>query len=230
MKLFSEDLKNSIRKNSAHFFNSGTLKNIVFFTGGIVVFIIGVIAYGIVVNIREVPLSDILKEKNIDKIEQPWILVDRKLNTLNLYDDTVLLKTYRANFGMNIGTPKSRENDFCTPVGEYRICAKYSVHKYHKFLSLNYPNLSDADDALRKGVISQKDYDKLKFDFYYGDCPVTHTVLGCNIGIQGIGEYNNIFKNLPFAYNWTDGSISISNEGIDELFPIVMKGTKVVIR
>ena len=37
-------------------------------------------------------------------------------------------------------------------------------------------------------------------------------------------------KNLPFVYNWTNGSISVSNEAIDEIFSVVQKGTKVVIK
>jgi hypothetical protein len=104
------------------------------------------------------------------------------------------------------------------------------LNKYHKFLRLNYPNLNDATEALRKGIISQKEFDKLSFQFYYDDCPDLVTALGGNIGIQGIGEYNSIFKNLPFVYNWTDGSVAVSNESIDEIYSVVKKGTKVVIK
>lgn len=230
MKLFSEDFKRKTRKAVSEHLNSTTLKNVIFFTGGIVIFIAGVFTYGIIINIREVPLEEIMREKGVVKINHPWVFVDRKKNNLSLYDDSVLIKTYRANFGRNISVPKTRAEDLATPVGEYKVCSKDSIHKYHKFIRINYPSLADADDALRKGIITQKNYDRLKFDFYYGVCPSADTILGSNIGIQGIGEYNSIFKNLPFAYNWTNGSVSISNEGIDELFPILVKGTKVVIK
>ncbi len=52
-------------------------------------------------------------------------------------------------------------------------------------------------------------------------CPYENTILGGEIGIQGIGEYNLIFKNLPFVFNWTNGSAAISNESIDELLSVV---------
>jgi hypothetical protein len=70
----------------------------------------------------------------------------------------------------------------------------------------------------------------LNFEFYYSECPEPDTDLGGNIGIQGIGEYNAIFKNLPFVFNWTDGSIAVSNEDIDEIYSVVKRGTKVVIK
>lgn len=210
--------------------NINTLRNVILVTGGIIIFIAGVIVYGIVLNLREVPLSQALFEKGYTKLEDPNIVINRHTFTLNLYEDTVLIKTYRANFGRNLRSPKSMANDGATPVGVYKICEIDTTSKYHKFFKLNYPNLNDATEALRKGIIRQKQFDDIKFEFYYGDCTDSTTVLGGNVGIQGIGKYNSIFKNLPFVYNWTDGSVAISNENIDELYKVVRKGTKVVIK
>jgi murein L,D-transpeptidase YafK len=212
------------------YFNKNTLLNVIYFSGGTLLFIIGVIVYGIIINIREIPLEDAIRLKGFTKLGNTSILIERKNYSLNLYEDTVLIKSYRANFGRNINNPKCRKADNATPVGEYKICSIDTINKYHKFLHLNYPNISDASEALRKGLISQKQYDNLSFEFYYSDCPDTSTELGGNIGIHGIGEYNIIFKNLPFVYNWTDGSISVSNEDIDEIITIVKRGTKVVIK
>jgi len=55
-------------------------------------------------------------------------------------------------------------------------------------------------------------------------------VLGGNICIHGIGRLNSIFKNLPFVYNWTDGSIALSNESLDEILSVIKTGTQVVIK
>ena len=55
-------------------------------------------------------------------------------------------------------------------------------------------------------------------------------VLGGNIGIHGIGRLNSIFKNLPFVYNWTDGSIALSNEDLDEILTVINTGTNIVIK
>jgi hypothetical protein len=103
-------------------------------------------------------------------------------------------------------------------------------HKYYKYLRLNYPNLIDGEEALRRGTITQREFNDIKFDYYYNDCIQTETVLGNMVGIHGIGRLNYIFKNLPFVYNWTDGSIAISNENIDELLSIIVKGTPIVIK
>jgi murein L,D-transpeptidase YafK len=212
------------------YFNKTALQRIVFFSGGTVIFIAGVILYGIIINIREVPLNEAMRLKGYTKLSNASILIERKNYTLSIYEDTVLIKTCRANFGRNINNTKSRDGDNATPVGEYLICSIDTANRYHKFLRLNYPNLTDAGEALGKGIITQKQYDKLTFEFYYGDCPDQDSELGGDIGIQGIGEYNSIFKNFPFAFNWTDGSISVSNEDIDEIYSVVKRGTKVVIK
>jgi len=212
------------------YFNKNTLQKIIFFSGGIIVFIAGVILYGIIINIREISLNEAMRLKGYSKLSNASILIDRKNYSLSIYEDTVLIKTCRANFGRNINNAKCREDDNATPVGEYMICSIDTANRYHKFLRINYPNLNDAAEALVKGIITQKQYDKLNFEFYYGDCPDQDTELGGNIGIQGIGEYNLIFKNFPFVFNWTDGSIAVSNEDIDEIYSVVKRGTKVVIK
>src|ERR1035437_5977145 len=215
---------------SLQYFNKNTLQKIIFFSGGTIIFIVGVILYGIIINIREIPLNEAMRLKGFSKLSNTSILIERKNYSLSIYEDTVLIKTYRANFGRNINSPKSREGDNATPVGEYMICSIDTLNRYYKFLRLNYPNLTDADEALVKGIITQKQYDKLNFEFYYGECPDPDTDLGGNIGIQGIGKYNVMFKNLPFVFNWTDGSIAVSNEDIDEIYSVIKRGTKVVIK
>jgi murein L,D-transpeptidase YafK len=217
-------------RHISKYVNKSTLKNTLYFSGGIILFIVGVIAYGIILNLREIPLSKAIQEKGFTKLKDVNIIIDRKNYSLNLYEDSVLIKSYRASFGKNINSPKGRAGDGATPVGDYQICSIDTASKYHKFLQLNYPNIHDATEGLRMGLISQKTFDSLKFEFYYEGCPNSYSPLGGNVGIEGIGKYNYIFKNLPFVYNWTDGSIAISNENIDEIYSVVKKGTKVVIK
>jgi murein L,D-transpeptidase YafK len=206
------------------------VRNIFFFSGGIILFITGVIIYGIVLNLKDVSLTGAIRNNGYAALDDPWILIDRSSFTLNLYQDTVLIKSYRASFGRNVQAAKSRKNDNATPVGEYQICSIDTSHKYYKFLQLNYPNLMDAAEALRKGVISQQQYDKLRFEYYYDECPKLDTPLGSGIGIHGIGRLNYVFKNLPFVFNWTDGSVALSDEHIDEIYSVVKRGTKIVIK
>ncbi|MCL5031316.1 MAG: L,D-transpeptidase [Bacteroidetes bacterium] len=212
------------------YLNSNLIRNVAFFSGGIILFIIGCIAYGVILNLRDVPLSQDIIEKGFSKLDDPNIVINRQSYTLNLYEDTVLIKSYRANFGRNVNVPKTKAGDLATPVGDYQICEIDTVDKYYKFFKINYPNEKDAAEALKKGWITQDEYDRISFEYNYGQCPDSNTLLGGNIGIQGIGRLNFIFRYLPFNYNWTDGSVAISNESIDEIYTVVKKGTKVVIK
>ncbi len=214
----------------SNFINKNTVRNAFYMTAGIFIFIIGVIIYGIILNSTEDSLDEAMIEKGFTELKNVNLLVDRKNFSLSVYEDTVFIKSYRISLGRNVSVPKSRKDDGATPVGEYKICSIDTAHKYYKFLKLNYPNLQDAAEGLRKGIITQSQFDQLKFEFYYEDCPKLETELGGNIGIHGIGRMNFIFKNLPFVYNWTNGSIALKNESIDEILSITGKGTKVVIK
>lgn len=210
--------------------STNSLRNAIYFSGGIVLFLAGTIFYGVILNLREDSLFEELRKKGFEKFENSNILIDRKSFSLQLYEDTVLIKTYRASFGKNLTSSKTKAEDNATPIGEYAICEIDSISQYHKLLKINYPNVSDASEALRKSWITQKQFEQLKFEFYYVGCPNANTVLGGNLGIHGIGKFDYILKNLPFVYNWTNGSIAVSNEAIDEIFSVVQKGTKVVIK
>jgi len=212
------------------YLNKDVLKNIIYLTIAIIIFFFGVIVYGIVLNLRDVPLSEAMLKAGFTEIANPKIIIDRHNYTLGIYEDSVLIKNYRVSFGKSVQTPKTRAGDKSTPVGVYKICKIYPVHKYHKFFQINYPSLDDGASALRKGWISQKEYNEIKFQYYYEGCTKYNRVLGGNIGVHGIGEMNYIFKNLPFVFNWTDGSIAMSNENIDEIFSVIREGTEVVIK
>jgi murein L,D-transpeptidase YafK len=213
-----------------NYLNKTTIRNVIIFSGGIIVFLAGVVVYGVILNLREVSLSEAMQERGINVIDDPVLIINRSTYTINLYEDTLFIKSYRASFGKNVSLPKTKANDYATPVGEYAICSIDTSNVYYKFLRLNYPNLIDDAEGLRKGLINQKEYDELRFEYYYAECPTLKTALGGNIGIHGIGRMNYIFKNLPFVFNWTDGSIAVSNEDIDEIYSIVKKGTKIVIK
>ena len=215
---------------AADYLNKDVLRNVIYLTIAIAIFFFGVIIYGVILNLRNVPLSEALLKTGFSEITNPKIIIDRHNYTLGIYEDSVLVKNYRVSFGKSVLTPKTRAGDKATPVGVYRICKIYKTHKYHKFFQINYPNLDDGASALRKGWISQKEFNDIKFQYYYEGCTKFHIILGGDIGIHGIGELNYIFKNLPFVFNWTNGSIAMSNENIDEIFSVIREGTEVVIK
>jgi murein L,D-transpeptidase YafK len=212
------------------FLSSPLLRNILFTIGAMVLFISGVIVYGVILNLREIPLSEAMAQKGFRNLDEVNLLIDRKTFSLSVYQDTVFIKSYRVSFGRNLNDKKRLSNDGATPIGTYKICSINDDQTYYKFLKLNYPNLEDASEALRKSIITQKQFNQIKFEFYYEECVSSNTVLGGNIGIHGIGRLNPIFKNLPFVYNWTDGSIAISNESLDEILTVIRTGTQVVIK
>lgn len=220
----------TIKKIGSAFINKTVVRNIVFAISGILLFMVGTVVYGIVINLREIPLSEAIAKKGFTRLEDVSIIIERKNYLLHVYEDTVLIKSYRASFGRNLRTKKSFATDGATPVGTYAVCSIDTSHTYYKYLRLNYPNLDDAVEALRKGIITQREFNNLKFDFYYNECIQTETVMGNNFGIHGLGRLNYVFKNLPFVYNWTDGSIALSNEDIDEILSVIQKGTQVVIK
>lgn len=215
---------------ASDYLNKEVLRNIIYLILAIIIFFFGVITYGIVLNLRNIPLSEAMLKQGFTEIRNPKIIVDRQNYTLGIYEDSVLIKNYRVSFGKSVHTPKTRAGDKSTPVGNYKICKIFKTHKYHKFFQINYPNLEDGANALRKGWISQKEFNDIKFQFYYEGCTRYHNLLGGDIGIHGIGELNYIIKNLPFVYNWTNGSIAMSDENIDEIYTVVREGTVVVIK
>lgn len=214
----------------SEYLNKATVRNVIYMTLTIVIFLCGVIVYGIILNLREIPLSEALNQKGYSELRNPNIVIDRASFTLDLYEDSVLVKTYRASFGRTLHKPKSRAGDGATPVGKYQVCSIDTSYKYYKFFRLNYPSIDDATDALKKGLISQKEFNNIKFEYYYEGCTGYNLVLGGNIGIHGIGKFNYILKNLPFVFNWTDGSIALSDEDIEEIYSVIKIGTEVIIK
>ncbi|MHB8931334.1 MAG: L,D-transpeptidase family protein [Melioribacteraceae bacterium] len=194
-----------------------------------ILFFAGLILYGVILNLREVTLQEAMSEKGIPKLNDVRLVVDRKNYRIELYSEKVLIKTYKAVFGKNSGTLKTSATDNVTPIGEYKICAIDTVSKYHKFLHLNYPNERDAAEAFKQKYIFEDELNAILLSAKNKECPPKETSLGSDVGIHGIGKYNVIFKNLPFTFNWTNGSIAVSNENIDELYSVIKVGAPVKI-
>lgn len=210
--------------------NFNLFKNVIYFSGSVFLFFAGMVVYGVVLNLRQVTLNEAMVEKKIADLNKVHIVIDRSNFTLELFSDTLLVKKYKAVFGKNRSKVKSSAFDYVTPTGDYKICKIDTNTQYHKFLQINYPNLKDAGEALKSGYIKNEEYQIILKNFENNGCPPANTSLGANIGIQGTGRYNFIFKNLPFVFNWTNGSIAVSNENIDELYKVVKIGTPVKIK
>jgi murein L,D-transpeptidase YafK len=194
-----------------------------------VLFFAGMICYGIILNTREVTLEEAMKEKGLTEIRNPKLVIDRKSYQIRLYSESVLVKTYKAVFGKTAGDVKTSKRDNITPIGEYKICSMDTTSRFHKFLKINYPNIHDAAEGYIRGYITKDEYEAIILSSKNNECPPRETSLGSEIGIHGIGTYDLIFRNLPFSFNWTNGSIAVSNKSIDELYSVVKIGTAIQI-
>ncbi|MBN1639430.1 MAG: L,D-transpeptidase [Ignavibacteriales bacterium] len=185
--------------------------------------------YGFLLNLGEVSLEEVMKNYGLTELDSVSIVIERNKYELKLYNNSTLLKTYKAIFGKNSSMTKTSAKDYVTPIGRYKICDINVNHKYHKFFRLDYPNKNDAVESFKRKYISEQEYKSIIENFDSSSCSFPNTRLGANVGIQGIGDYNFFFKNLPFTYNWTNGSIAVSNEDIDELQKVIKIGTNVII-
>jgi len=206
------------------------LRNIIYIFLGIVLFFAGMLVYGMFLNLNETSLYHAMEKKGIAKISEPRIVINTQTYSLELFDKDVLLKKYRAVFGTNHKAKDFLGRKNSTPLGEYYICRIDTNAKYYKSFNLNFPNNKDAAEALQHNIITKEDYLQIIEYSKNHSCSYKNTPLNADISIHGIGKYNLIFKNLPFSFNWTNGSIALSNEAIDELYSIVKVGTRVTIK
>lgn len=186
------------------------------------------ILYGMALNFSEMTLSEAAAEKHLRYLTNIHIVVEKRKYRLDLYSDTTLVKSYKAVFGRSNLQKKVSFNDKKTPSGKYLICDIDTVSQYRKFFRINYPNETDLQEALRQGLITEAEFEKAYLAIQNNQCPQSAKIN--QLGIHGIGRLNFIFKNLPFVYNWTNGSIAISNESVDELYPLIKQGTEVEIK
>ncbi|MGE5352993.1 MAG: L,D-transpeptidase family protein [Acidobacteriota bacterium] len=184
-----------------------------------------------ILNLRDVPLSEALAEKHMTYMTNVHLIIDRRNYRLDLYSDTVLVKSYRAVFGRNNNGARRPSNEGpVTPVGNYQICEIDTASDYHKFLRLNFPNYKDITEAYKAGLIPEREYERLYEELEAGGCAKSTSKKFPAMGIHGTGRLNFIFKNLPFTFNWTNGSAAVSNENIDEIYSVIKPGTEVDIK
>lgn len=141
------------------------------------------------------------------------VIIDKSAYKLFLVQSGEITLAYPIELGFDAVHDKRVEGDGCTPEGVYRTTDKRDVGQtvFHRAFLINYPNDTD-----------RKEFKAAKAA---GEIPADATI-GGGIMIHGIGsgEAGN-----AGGSNWTLGCISLSDEDIDELFPLVSDNTRVVI-
>lgn len=138
------------------------------------------------------------------------ILVQKESRRLTLFQGLTPLKTYPVVLGQNPVGDKVRQGDLCTPEGVYHVVTKFEHPRWSKFILLDYPNTRNwlkFAEAKRKGKVP-----------YDAD-------IGGEVGIHGTDDP---YKNLA-RENWTWGCVSMFNQHIEELYPLVDDKTLIII-
>ena len=135
------------------------------------------------------------------------IVIEKKKRTLTLMDGAKILKTYKVALGGQPIGAKDRLGDHKTPEGIYSVDAKNPNSQFYKALHISYPNQADRVNARKLGVNP-----------------------GGDVEIHGLGAKWGWIGAKHRLTDWTDGCIALTNEEIDEIYPLVKVGTLVEIR
>ncbi len=139
------------------------------------------------------------------------ILVRKQDRRLTVYKGLTRLKSYPVVLGANPRNDKLCQGDNCTPEGVYRVVTKFDHPRWDKFILLDYPNTQNW----------------LKFNRAKQTGRLPHNAnIGGEIGIHGT---HDPLKNV-LGENWTQGCVSLLNQHIEEIYPLVNDNTLVVIK
>lgn len=143
---------------------------------------------------------------------KPTVIVVHKLSRkLIFYQGITPLKSYPVVLGDDPYNDKLCQGDTCTPEGVYRVRAKYPHTRWDAFIWLDYPNTQNWLKFARA-----KEAGRLPPD----------AEIGGEVGIHGTEDP---LRNLS-GENWTKGCISLQNQDLEEIYPLVTEQTLVVIK
>ena len=140
------------------------------------------------------------KEKPYTGPEVTAIQVQKANRKMYLLHGNEVLKEYDIALGKNPIGHKQYEGDGRTPEGTYFISMKNPKSQYHLSLLISYPNQKDRENAARLGKHPGG-------DIYIHGGPLRPT-------------------NVK---DWTAGCIAVTDEQMDEIYPMIRKGTWVYI-
>ncbi len=158
------------------------------------------------------------------------LLISKKNNALIVEKAGQVIKKYHIASGKGgVGTKRLR-GDNKTPLGTYRVVNFKKSNRFHFFIHLDYPNLLDAWYGYKNEIINANNFKRIALAYKKREIPPQDTELGGFIGIHGIGATSDKKLTIHDRFNWTDGCIALTNEGIDDLRNFVTIGTPVVIK
>ncbi|MGH9831683.1 MAG: L,D-transpeptidase family protein [Blastocatellia bacterium] len=157
------------------------------------------------------------------------ILVKKAERKLYLYRSEngkeKLVKSYQIALGNNPTGMKRKQGDGATPEGDYYITHKNARSRFYLSLGISYPNIADADEGLKNGLINNAQHQAIVAAIRNQTKPPQNTRLGGDIFIHGGGTG----KLLGLIRDWTLGCVALENDEIKELFDLLPVRTPVRI-
>ncbi len=141
-------------------------------------------------------------------LTSPHIRIFKHDRRLELWSEGKLVTSFGTALGADPELDKVRQGDHRTPVGEFYVCTRNDLSKFHLFLGLSYPNTEDAERGLRDKLISAAEYRQILAANRSKTRPLWNTGLGGEVGIHGGGT----------GQDWTWGCIALENSAIEELW------------
>lgn len=136
-----------------------------------------------------------------------------------------LTKSYAIALGNAPIGHKQKQGDGRTPEGDYYLTHKNPKSNYYLSLGISYPNVKDADEGLKNGLITKAQHEAIASAIRAQAKPPQNTRLGGDIFIHGGGAG----KLLGLVRDWTLGCVALENENIKELFDLLPVKTPVKI-
>jgi hypothetical protein len=152
-------------------------------------------------------------------LQSPRVKIFKKDRRLELWAEGKRVQTYTVALGADPDLDKVRQGDHRTPEGEFYVCTRNDLSKFHLFLGLSYPNEEDAERGLRDKLISKGEYQRILSAMHSRVRPPWNTGLGGEVGIHGGGV----------GQDWTWGCIALENDCIEELWLACPMKTPVTI-
>jgi murein L,D-transpeptidase YafK len=135
------------------------------------------------------------------------IVIEKSKREMMLMSGGKAVKTYKVALGSEPVGPKEQRGDHKTPEGVYAVDAKVAQSEFHRALHLSYPSAADRERARKMGVSP-----------------------GGDVEIHGLGAKWGWVGAAHQEYDWTDGCVAVTNQEIDEIWPLVPVRTPVEIR
>jgi murein L,D-transpeptidase YafK len=159
---------------------------------------------------------------------QHWLLVDTQARTLHVMrGEQAQMTLHDIAVGRYGTSAEKRRADNTTPLGRFRVTRINGDSDFHRFIGLDYPDLTRAQKAYHDDLIDERQMRAIREAHRRGDAPPQNTPLGGHIGIHGLGSGDLAMHR---SFNWTKGCVALTNEQIDALLAWVRPGMPVEIR